>query len=96
MVIGSIIVACGDSGCVLKAVTQGDVEEVVKVAKQYRVYYSRNTTGPEGGDYLIDHSIITYLIDPNGRFVTFFGKNSTSDDLVARIAREVRKGPSSA
>jgi cytochrome oxidase Cu insertion factor (SCO1/SenC/PrrC family) len=37
-----------------------------------RVYFSK--TGEQGArDYLVDHSIIHYLVDPEGEFVTFYG-----------------------
>lgn len=36
-----------------------------------RVYFHK--TGDSDTDYLVDHSIIMYLIDPAGDFVTFYG-----------------------
>lgn len=56
-------------------VLTGDRRHVVavkKAARAYRVYYHK--TNEEHGDYLVDHSIISYMIDPNGDFLTFFGK----------------------
>lgn len=43
------------------------LSQVKKACRAYRVYYSRPT--PEevkAGDYLLDHSIISYLLDPEG------------------------------
>lgn len=40
-------------------------------------------------DYLIDHSIITYLIDPRGKFVTFFGKNVGEEEMVQSVLARV-------
>lgn len=37
-----------------------------------RVYFHK--TGDSDTDYLVDHSIIMYLIDPAGEFVTFYGE----------------------
>jgi protein SCO1/2 len=42
----------------------GDIESVKRVSKQYRVYFSK--TGDSKTDYLVDHSIIHYLINPAG------------------------------
>ena len=42
----------------------GDMEAVKRVSKQYRVYFSK--TGENNNDYLVDHSIIHYLINPAG------------------------------
>lgn len=36
-----------------------------------QVYFHKTSDDPD--DYLVDHSIITYLIDPAGEFVTFYG-----------------------
>lgn len=38
-----------------------------KACRAYRVYYSRPTAEEiKAGDYLMDHSIISYLLDPEG------------------------------
>jgi len=37
----------------------------------HRVYFNKTTDNAK--DYLVDHSIIHYLIDPEGEFVTFYG-----------------------
>jgi protein SCO1 len=46
-------------------------------------------------DYLVDHTIIQYLMDPEGKFVTYFGLNSVPEEsakkikfLMRRFARE--------
>jgi protein SCO1/2 len=77
----------------------GSVEAVKDAAKQYRVYYTKASlgeiTGAEGkepgpeDDYLIDHSIITYLLDPEGSFVTFYGKNYTDKEMADSLVKQV-------
>ena len=81
----------------------GTTDAVKEAAKAYRVYYTKATlgevTGAEGGggagaadeDYLIDHSIITYLVDPEGSFVTFYGKNYSDAEMGASLAGHVEK-----
>lgn len=61
----------------LKSATQTNA-----AARAYRVYHSK--TG-EDKDYLVDHSIITYLLDPQGNFVTFFGKNMTAPEVAKAL-----------
>ena len=34
---------------------------------------------------MVDHSIITYLLDPQGNFVTFFGKNMTAPEVAKAL-----------
>lgn len=72
----------------------GTTEAVKEAAKAYRVYYTKATLegadDSEEEDYLIDHSIITYLIDPDGKFVTFYGKNYTTEEMAASIAGHVK------
>ena len=63
----------------------GELEEVKKVAKKYRVYFSVNQTSPE--DYLVDHTTVIYLTDKNGNFVKFFGKTTTVEECVAEILK---------
>lgn len=61
----------------------GSAEEVRLAAKRYRVYYSRDDT--PGDEYLVDHSIITYLMDPKGEFAEFYGKNTSAVEMAARV-----------
>jgi hypothetical protein len=55
-----------------------------------KVYFHKTSDDPE--DYLVDHSIITYLIDPNGEFVTFYGKNFDAPTLAASIGQHASGG----
>ena len=56
---------------------------VKKAARAYRVYFHK--TNEEKGDYLVDHSIIMYMIDPNGDFLTFFGRASATQPSLALL-----------
>ena len=38
----------------------GNADEIKKAARAYRVYYMK--TEEEGSDYLVDHSIVMYVI----------------------------------
>lgn len=67
----------------------GDADEIKKVARAYRIYYMK--TEEEGSDYLVDHSIIMYLMDPNMEFVKFFGKNNDVDALSEGIIKEIKE-----
>jgi len=67
----------------------GSEEACAAAARAFRVYHHR--TEEVDGDYLVDHSIIMYLLDPDGDFVTFFGKNVTADELAQRVGEHVRK-----
>ncbi len=39
----------------------------------------------EEGDYLIDHSIFVFLVDPKGKYVTHFGRESVPARTAATI-----------
>mmetsp|Transcript_4906 Transcript_4906/g.16041 ORF Transcript_4906/g.16041 Transcript_4906/m.16041 type:complete len:279 (+) Transcript_4906:103-939(+) len=54
-------------------------------ARKYRVYYRKTGDEQAKKDYLVDHSIITYLVDPRGDFVTFYGKNTTASEVKESI-----------
>jgi len=47
--------------------------------------FSSNTHAHIGDDYLVDHSIFFYLMDPEGNFVEAFGKTSTADNVCSKI-----------
>ena len=60
--------------------------QVKSAAKAYRVYFTKTD---DTEDYLVDHSIIMYLIDPKGNFVSFYGKNYTAEQLAIAIGNQV-------
>ncbi|KAJ9257235.1 hypothetical protein DTO021C3_3804 [Paecilomyces variotii] len=55
----------------------GTYEQVKNVCKQYRVYFSTPENVKPGEDYLVDHSIYFYLMDPEGDFVECIGRQDT-------------------
>ncbi|KAG9453507.1 hypothetical protein H6P81_006411 [Aristolochia fimbriata] len=67
----------------------GDSDSVRQVARAYRVYYMK--TEEEGSDYLVDHSIVMYLMDPKMEFVKFFGKNYDVNSLAEGIIQEIKQ-----
>jgi protein SCO1/2 len=64
----------------------GTPEQVAEVAKAYRVYYQK-AAGATGEDYLMDHTLLIYLMDGEGKYITHFGPDATPD----QIADEIRK-----
>ena len=53
------------------------------------MYYSKPPSSDDA-DYLVDHSIMTYLIDPEGNFAAYFGQNAKAAEIVDAIARHTR------
>lgn len=60
-----------------------------KVSRSYRVYYHEATAAPGEKDYLIDHSIIHYFMDKKGKFIDFFGKNMTAQEIADKMKQAI-------
>ena len=69
----------------------GTYDETKAVCKAYRVYFSTPPNSDPAGDYLVDHSIFVYLMDPHGKFVDAFGQSTQKEDIVEKIREAVRE-----
>lgn len=64
----------------------GSAAQIKAASQAYRTYYRKQE--PEDGDgeyYLMDHSTFTYLTLPGYGFVDYFRRDTTPEDMAARV-----------
>ncbi|XP_058480411.1 protein SCO2 homolog, mitochondrial [Solea solea] len=67
----------------------GTPEEVKEAGRDYRVYAS---AGPkdEDGDYIVDHTILIYLISPDGLFLDYYNRTKDEDQITESVRNHMR------
>lgn len=67
----------------------GTSEEVKRAGQDYRVYAS---PGPkdEDGDYIVDHSILIYLISPDGLFLDYYNRMKNQEQIATSVRNHIR------
>lgn len=69
----------------------GTWQEVKDVCRVYRVYFSTPQDLKAGEeDYLVDHSIYFYVMDPEGDFVECIGRQDTPESAAGIILEHIK------
>lgn len=68
----------------------GTYDEIKAMCKKYRVYFSTPQNVKPGQDYLVDHSIYFYLMDPEGDFVEALGRQHSPDEAAGLILKHLK------
>jgi protein SCO1/2 len=66
----------------------GTPEQVRAAARAYGIYYAK-AESDAATEYLMDHSTFTYLMAPNGDFVTHFGHGITGEEMAKTLAEVI-------
>jgi len=67
----------------------GTPEQVAAVARAYKVYYEKQG---EGDAYLINHSSISYLMDPSGQFARVLPYGMAPEALAGQVRDAMKRG----
>lgn len=62
----------------------GTPEEVREAGRDYRVYASAGPRDEDGG-YMVDHSILIYLVTPDGLFLDYYNRMKTQEQIEQSI-----------
>jgi cytochrome oxidase Cu insertion factor (SCO1/SenC/PrrC family) len=66
----------------------GSTDEIAQVAKAYHVWYEKVQEGDQP-DYVMDHTSITYLMGPDGKFVQHFSFGTSAETLAKALRTAV-------
>lgn len=69
----------------------GPKSEIDKVAKAYRVFYTK-APSEDPDAYLVDHSAFIYLMDPGGDYVAMFRHRTDPQEMADAVARFIAGG----
>uniref|UniRef100_A0A4W3JQL5 Synthesis of cytochrome C oxidase 2 n=1 Tax=Callorhinchus milii TaxID=7868 RepID=A0A4W3JQL5_CALMI len=67
----------------------GSAEQIRAVGQAYRVYYS---VGPrdQDNDYIVDHTVIMYLLNPDGIFVDHYNRSRSDHEMAQSIQSHMK------
>ena len=63
----------------------GTLEQTTAAAKMYKVFFAKVWPEEDRSYYLVDHSSIIYLMDPQGHYYTHFSHGISAEALLIRL-----------
>lgn len=71
----------------------GTSDQVGKIARAFRVYFSKvmDADLDSEEDYLVDHSIVLYLVGSKGEFLDFFTQRMEAKEIVEKISEYAKQ-----
>jgi cytochrome oxidase Cu insertion factor (SCO1/SenC/PrrC family) len=67
----------------------GTPEEIAAVARAYHVWYEKVEDEEGSADYVMDHTSITYLMGPDGKFIQHFSFGTSAEDMAEALRAAV-------
>jgi protein SCO1/2 len=67
----------------------GSAAAIDATAKEYAIYYKKGEMSP-GGGYMVDHSRVAYLMDPQGKPMALLPQDKSPEDIATEIKRWVK------
>ena len=65
----------------------GSTDEIKQVMKIFKVYGKKSDeTSIDKTNYLMDHSAFTYLVDSTGKFVDYFNRKVSAEEMAGKIS----------
>jgi len=72
----------------VRGFTAKTVAEIKAVCKMFHVYFGYGEVDEEG-DYVVDHTIIIYLMNSQGKFVNYYSRALDAEPIVKSIKRHM-------
>jgi len=67
----------------------GDPATLESVSKEYGLYYKLRKDEASGGNYPVDHTSLSYLVDPQGRLVAMYPYGLAPKDIAADLKQRI-------
>lgn len=75
----------------------GTPEQLRRMERSFKVYAASAKESENDTDYLVDHSVYTYLVGPANQFVDYYSSTLEPDAIAAKVISEIKaaqpKGP---
>ena len=63
----------------------GTVAQMSDAAKAYRIYWAKVKDPDSSAEYLMDHTSLTYLMGPDGEYLSHFSHNISVEKMAERL-----------